>query len=94
MTGVQTCALPICFPVTIQAKILAKGTPRVKEIKAANVEVQIESLIASKSENELKNLLHGVLLNRAIKGDTIINAASAPSILVINPNFIGVKILY
>ena len=38
MTGVQTCALPICFPVTIHSRVIVKGV----NIKTKHVKPQQE----------------------------------------------------
>ena len=51
MTGVQTCALPICFPVTIEDySVFLKALVRVLFDQAGVTDVQIKALLKSLSE--------------------------------------------
>jgi hypothetical protein len=50
------------------AKIHASGTPRIRDNKAARVDVQRESFIAVKSDIELKKVPQGTFASKAIKG--------------------------
>jgi hypothetical protein len=69
------------------AKIQANGTPNVSEIKAAKVEVQIDNLMAVKSESDPKKLLQGTFAIKETNGVIMIAAAATDKILVIMPNF-------
>jgi hypothetical protein len=76
------------------AKIQANGTPKISEIKAAKVEVQIDNLIAVKSESESKKLLQGTFAIKEISGAIMIAAANADKNFVIIPNFTLIQTLY
>ena len=52
MTGVQTCALPICFPVTIGVVFFEKGTDFVEgEDPYAQIEQKIDSVVNGRIYN-------------------------------------------
>ena len=74
MTGVQTCALPICFPVTIVSQ---DGYLLLQELGAVNDQYELtpigrdlaklpmdprlgRMLLQAKKENALSELLHGL----------------------------------
>ena len=72
MTGVQTCALPICFPVTISQnplKITIVVTPKDKEItKPHKDEITKNSPFHINNDNNGIALQHnGVIINKGIK---------------------------
>ena len=69
------------------ARIQANGTPKVSEITAAKVEVQIDNLIALKSDSEPKKLLQGTFAIRDTNGAIMIAAAITDNNFVIIPNF-------
>ena len=48
MTGVQTCALPICFPVTIL--VVAKGSTQVISSSLSLQEASFSSIVLGKKE--------------------------------------------
>ena len=81
------------FPELL-ARIHANGTPKIREIKAASVDVQSESFIAVKSEIELKKELQGTLAIKAIKGAIITKLAIPARVLTIFPIFTLLQTLY
>ena len=54
MTGVQTCALPICFPVTIGEEDIAESEARVDEIIAKIPSEKQQYYIGKAHEEALK----------------------------------------
>ena len=65
MTGVQTCALPICFPVTINGEFTRETMERIGEVYYINthgdilkeVEITNEKIDKSK-ERERDDMVH------------------------------------
>ena len=55
MTGVQTCALPICFPVTITAEIekVKKAAQEYNPTEKIKQELDLRKQIEGKSSDEL-----------------------------------------
>jgi hypothetical protein len=76
------------------AKIQASGTPRIKDIKAARVDVHRESLIAVRSAIDVKKEVQGTLAIKAISGAIITTLARAASVLTVFPNFTLFQSLY
>ena len=56
MTGVQTCALPICFPVTIEIDGLRKDFDAVKgQLKSVDEKISKSADTGSKKFDEMGN---------------------------------------
>jgi hypothetical protein len=75
------------------AKIHASGTPRIRDVSAARVDVQRESFMAVSSDIEVKKEVQGTFAIKAINGAMITTLASAASALTVFPNFTLFQIL-
>jgi hypothetical protein len=69
------------------AKIHASGTPRIRDNRAARVDVHNDSFIAVKSDIELKKELQGTFASKATKGAIITKLAITARLLTTFPNF-------
>ena len=91
MTGVQTCALPICFPVTIRAAMLAEINKVIATLKESPVKVLQTDIVhneainhigqeISKTRSSIEQALRSANKQLKIKSEVIENARALLSV--------------
>ena len=85
MTGVQTCALPICFPVTIAGSGNVFGSGISSVISASNAYWKRDNLFSLRYCNWNKDLFMGILPNSQFGDIAVVDVPSLcpPTALVI-----------